>query len=78
MQTAYKNEKTAESPSKELDGFPGNPDGTLPEVPLDQLEKGPGTKTRFTQLLAVIVAGVALFSDGYNIQVTGESNRRLC
>lgn len=56
-----------ETPTKELDAFANS---QYPSVPLDTIEQP--KKTRFNQLLAVIVAGVALFSDGYNIQVTGE------
>lgn len=43
----------------------------VPTVPLDQVERK-RTRGRAVQLLSVLVSGVALFSDGYNIQVTGE------
>lgn len=62
--------KPLETPSKEFS------DDLLREVPLGEVEHTP--KSRYTQLLAVIVAGVALFSDGYNIQVTGELRNWLC
>lgn len=62
-----------ESPTKESgvdtsDTYPG--DGYVRQmVPLDDVE---GTKLKTTgrwgQLLAVLVSGVALFSDGYNLQ----------
>ena len=42
----------------------------LPSVPLDDVEGK--SKGRTAQLLSVLVSGVALFSDGYNIQVTGK------
>jgi hypothetical protein len=48
----------------------GSDEATLPSVPLDDLEGKP--KGRTAQLLSVLVSGVALFSDGYNIQVTGK------
>jgi hypothetical protein len=73
MQSTYPSEKAPESPTKDLDI---DPDACLPEVPLSDVERS--SKSRYTQLLAVIVAGVALFSDGYNIQVTGESCRAAC
>jgi hypothetical protein len=41
----------------------------VPSVPLDDVEHKPRGKTM--QLLSVLISGVALFSDGYNIQVTG-------
>ena len=41
----------------------------LPSVPLDDIEVK--SRGRAAQLLSVLVSGVALFSDGYNIQVTG-------
>lgn len=64
------NEKPLETPTKDLGTYP---EDTLPRVPLDSVENGKKSiRSRYTQLLAVIVAGVALFSDGYNIQVTGE------
>ena len=67
-------EKPLETPIKDLDY---NPEDTLSRVPLDDVEKAK-PRSRYTQLLAVIVAGVALFSDGYNIQVTGETRYRVC
>jgi hypothetical protein len=54
---------------KTLDGV-GSDEVTLPSVPLDDVEGKP--KGRTAQLLSVLVSGVALFSDGYNIQVTGK------
>lgn len=63
--------KVAEMPTfedKEAE-YVDNGLGTVPTVPLDAVE-GP-TKSRGAQLLAVLISGVALFSDGYNIQVTG-------
>jgi hypothetical protein len=48
----------------------GSDDVNVPSVPLDDVEKPKG---RTAQLLSVLISGVALFSDGYNIQVTGES-----
>jgi hypothetical protein len=48
----------------------GPDEATLPSVPLDDLEGKP--KGRTAQLLSVLISGVALFSDGYNIQVTGK------
>lgn len=63
--------KLAQSPEiddKAADYVDNSPD-TLPSVPLDAIEGPP--KTRAAQLLAVLISGVALFSDGYNIQVTG-------
>lgn len=69
--TDLTHEKDIDTPVKELDSYPGD---ALPRVPLDAVEQAEQTtkRTRYTQLLAIIVAGVALFSDGYNIQVMGE------
>jgi hypothetical protein len=53
---------------KTLDGA-GSDEVALPSVPLDDIEGRP--KGRTAQLLSVLISGVALFSDGYNIQVTG-------
>jgi hypothetical protein len=69
---------TLESPSDEnksvYDNLPEQTD--VPVVPLDQLESKP-SRGRTFQLLSVLISGVALFSDGYNIQVTGKSLRIL-
>jgi hypothetical protein len=54
---------------KTFDGV-GSDEVTLPSVPLDDVEGKP--KSRTAQLLSVLISGVALFSDGYNIQVTGK------
>jgi hypothetical protein len=54
---------------KDFDGV-GSDEVALPSVPLDDVEGKP--KGRTAQLLSVLVSGVALFSDGYNIQVTGK------
>ena len=40
--------------------------------PLAELETA-GSKRTWSQTLSVLISGVALFSDGYNIQITGES-----
>ena len=54
---------------KTLDDIAAN-EASLPSVPLDDVEGRP--KGRTVQFLSVLVSGVALFSDGYNIQVTGK------
>ncbi|WRT66789.1 uncharacterized protein IL334_003752 [Kwoniella shivajii] len=42
-------------------------------APLAELESG-STKRTWSQTLSVLISGVALFSDGYNIQITGYTN----
>jgi hypothetical protein len=64
---------TLESPSKEveLDLNPGYGPGSgemRHSVPLDNVEGTRKTPSRMAQLMAVLVSGVALFSDGYNLQ----------
>lgn len=66
--------KYAETPelNDKVADYGNNTPAELPSVPLEELEERP--KTRGAQLLAVLISGVALFSDGYNIQVTGKSS----
>jgi hypothetical protein len=40
-------------------------------VPLDEVEQTE-KRTKWSQFISVAIAGVALFSDGYNIQIAGE------
>ncbi|WVQ90779.1 hypothetical protein IAS59_004563 [Cryptococcus gattii] len=47
-------------------------DGALHTAPLAELETP--KKRKWIQTLSVLIAGVALFSDGYNIQITGYTN----
>jgi MFS family permease len=65
---------TLESPSdEEKSNYDTLPEQTgVPAVPLDQVESKP-SRGRTFQLLSVLISGLALFSDGYNIQVTGKS-----
>lgn len=44
-------------------------DTTIHAAPLAELETP--KKRKWMQTLSVLIAGVALFSDGYNIQITG-------
>jgi hypothetical protein len=53
-----------------------SPDDTEPSTPylapLEDVERATRpSKSKWMQLMTVLVSGVALFSDGYNIQVTG-------
>ncbi|WVW85152.1 hypothetical protein I302_107190 [Kwoniella bestiolae CBS 10118] len=43
-------------------------------APLSELESGVSLKRTWAQTLSVLISGVALFSDGYNIQITGYTN----
>ncbi|AAW44414.1 metabolite transporter, putative [Cryptococcus deneoformans JEC21] len=47
-------------------------DTTIHAAPLAELETP--KKRKWMQTLSVLIAGVALFSDGYNIQITGYTN----
>lgn len=55
----------------DIDGPPADGLATLPTVPLDEVER-PAQKGHWSQIVSVVIAGVALFSDGYNIQIAGE------
>lgn len=47
-------------------------------APLEDVERASKpSKGKWMQLMTVLVSGVALFSDGYNIQVTGTSRKAI-
>lgn len=62
MSTLSEDDKVGYLPEQDIDG-------ALHTAPLAELETA--KKRKWIQTLSVLIAGVALFSDGYNIQITG-------
>ncbi|KAL0247457.1 hypothetical protein I308_104496 [Cryptococcus tetragattii IND107] len=65
MSTLSEDDKIGYLPEQDIDS-------TLHTAPLAELETP--KKRKWIQTLSVLIAGVALFSDGYNIQITGYTN----
>ncbi|WVQ83288.1 hypothetical protein IAT38_005427 [Cryptococcus sp. DSM 104549] len=67
---------SVEADKSKIDDFPAGEeeDGTVAYAsPLAELE-APSRKRTWAQTMSVLISGVALFSDGYNIQIAGYTN----
>ena len=70
---------TLDVKEKNILGPPDTEPSTPYLAPLEDVERATRpAKGKWMQLLTVLVSGVALFSDGYNIQVTGMSGSFGC